>query len=141
MIEANKKIVDFLNITMDLNTGKFEPFNKPNNKPQYVHSNLNHPPSIIKNIPTAINKRLFELSSNQETLNTAKLVYQEALSQRGYKYQLKYPYTNNNNKSKKNRGKKVIWFNPPYNSNVKTNIGQSFFKTVKKFFQHPPSVA
>ena len=28
-IEANKKIVNFLDVTLDLNTGKFKPYSKP----------------------------------------------------------------------------------------------------------------
>ena len=128
MIEANKKVVDLLDITMDLNTGKFKPFNKPNNRPQYFHSNSNYLPSIVKKIPATKNIRLSELSSDQEAFNTAKPMYQEALFQGGFKYQLKYPYINTNNKTKPNRGRKVTWFNPPpppYNSNVKNNIGKA----------------
>ena len=35
----------------------------------------------------------------------------------------------------KHRGRKIIWFNrPPYNRNVKTNIGKSFLKLLKKHF-------
>ena len=57
-IEANKKIVNFLEVTLDLTTGRFKPFSKPATTPLYVHSKSNHPPSIIRNIPEAINKRL-----------------------------------------------------------------------------------
>ena len=31
--EANKKIVNFLDVTLNLNTGKFHPYSKPNNTP------------------------------------------------------------------------------------------------------------
>ena len=37
-IEANKKIVNFLDVTFDLNTGKFKPYSKPTTTPLYVHS-------------------------------------------------------------------------------------------------------
>ena len=36
-IEANLKIVDFLNIIMDLRTGERKPYMKANNTPLYVH--------------------------------------------------------------------------------------------------------
>ena len=36
-IEGNKKNVDFLDITMDLKTGEYKPYMKPNNTPLYVH--------------------------------------------------------------------------------------------------------
>ena len=54
-IEANKKIVNFLDVTLDLTTGRFKPFSKPATTPLYMHSKSNHPPSIIRNIPEAIN--------------------------------------------------------------------------------------
>ncbi len=67
-IEANMKTVDFLDITMDLSSGTHKPFMKPNNIPLYVHKESNHPPSIIKNIPESINKRLSTISSNEKNI-------------------------------------------------------------------------
>ena len=46
-IEVNKKVVDFLDVTFNLDTGDFKPFMKPNDTPLYVNRNSNHPPSII----------------------------------------------------------------------------------------------
>jgi hypothetical protein len=57
-IDANKKIVEFLDVSLDLNNNRHEPFNKPNNIPQYVHIQSNHPPNILKNLPSNVNKRL-----------------------------------------------------------------------------------
>ena len=42
-IEANKKVVDFLDITLDLDKDEFKPYMKPNNTPLYVHRDSNHP--------------------------------------------------------------------------------------------------
>ena len=56
-IEANKKTIDFLDITLDLPSGSYKPFMKPNNTPIYVHRDSNHPPCIIRNIPESINRR------------------------------------------------------------------------------------
>ena len=36
--------------------------------------------------------------------------------------------------ARQNRNRKVIWFNPPYSLNVKTNIGKVFLKLVRKHF-------
>ena len=55
-VESNKKVVNFLDVTLDLNTGKFKPYTKPLSTPLYVHSQSNHPPSVLKNIPEAINR-------------------------------------------------------------------------------------
>jgi hypothetical protein len=89
-VEANMKQVDFLDITMDLNTGTFKPFMKLNNNPLYVHKDSNHPPSIIRNIPLAVNRRLSSISSNKEIFDTAAKTYQEALNKGGYSHKLSY---------------------------------------------------
>ena len=78
-IEANKKVVNFLDVTLDLNSGKFKPYSKPTNTPLYVHSKSNHPPSIIKNIPESVNRRLSEISSDEQVFHEAAPPYQEAL--------------------------------------------------------------
>ena len=36
-IDANKKIVHFLDVTFDLTDGSYKPYMKPNNKLSYVH--------------------------------------------------------------------------------------------------------
>ena len=66
-IEANRKIINFLDVTLNLTTGSYKPYLKPGNKPTYVHTSSNHPPSIIKNIPAAINKRLSAISYDEES--------------------------------------------------------------------------
>ena len=44
-IDANKKIVDFLDVTFDLTSGSYKPYKKPNKKLLYVHQQSNHPPA------------------------------------------------------------------------------------------------
>ena len=63
-IEANKKVVNFLDVTLDLITEEYKPYSKPTyHSALYVHSKSNHPLCIIKNIPKAINKILSKISS------------------------------------------------------------------------------
>ena len=57
-IEANLKVTDFLNVELNVITQKHKPFTKPNNTILYVDANSNHPPSINKHIPVAVQKRL-----------------------------------------------------------------------------------
>ena len=54
-VEANLKTVKYLDVNLNLVTGKHSPFTKPNNITQDVHSKSDHPPQILKNIPEAIN--------------------------------------------------------------------------------------
>ena len=68
-IEANKKIINFLDITFNLNQCTYQPYKKPNTTIKYVHHDSNHPPSTIKNIPAGINRRLSSLSSNKASFD------------------------------------------------------------------------
>ena len=43
-IEANKKIIDFLDITMNLKTGEHKPYMKPNNTP-FIRTQTKQPPA------------------------------------------------------------------------------------------------
>jgi hypothetical protein len=124
-IDANLKTVDFLDITMELQTDTFRPFIKPNTVPLYIHTQSNHPPTVIKNIPDAINKRLSKISCNETVFNEAAPAYQEALEKSGYIHKLKFdPEAGNPKSNGRNRKRKICWFNPPFNLNTKTNIGK-----------------
>ena len=48
--ETNLKPVNFLDVTLNLTTGKYQPCNKPDNNPLYVNILSNHPPNIIIDI-------------------------------------------------------------------------------------------
>ena len=139
-IEANLKIVDFLYITMNLTSGTYKPFMKPNNNPLYVHRKSNHPPTIIKNIPESINNRLSGISSSKQTFDEAAPAYQRALNNSQYGYNLKYNpdknIPNSDTTKKRKRKRNISWFNPPYSDNVTTNIGKQFLKLIDKCF--PP---
>ncbi len=138
-IDANKKSVNFLDINMDLRTGTYKPYTKPNNSLRYVHCESNHPPSVLRNIPESINTRLSNISSNEDIFNEAAPPYQEALKNSGYDYQLKYkPQHPNTNKDpkKRNRKRNITWYNPPFSVTVETNVGKSFLTLLDKCF--PP---
>ena len=87
-IEASEKVVDFLDITLDLRTEIYKPSKKPNSNLTYNHKQSNHPPSIIKNPPKRINKSLSSNSKNAQIFNEACPAYTEALKQNGYNINL-----------------------------------------------------
>ena len=60
------KIVNYLDVTFNLNDGTYRPYQKPDNIIQYIHVESNHPPNIIKQIPKTIEKRLSQLSSSEK---------------------------------------------------------------------------
>ena len=141
-IQANLKTVDFLDKTMDLQTGEHKPYMKPNNTPLYVHKQSNHPPNIIKNIPENINQRLSAISSNKNIFNQATKPYQDALKKSGYSHKLEYnPAHKNTNThttdNKRKRKRHITWYNPPYSHNTTTNIGKKFLDIIDTCF--PPT--
>jgi len=50
----------------------------------------NYSPSILKNIPDSINRRLCDIRTNEIILNNAIPQYQDALAKSGYNYQPEY---------------------------------------------------
>jgi len=133
-IEANKKVVDFLDVTLDLNNKVHMPYTKPGNKLQYVNKRSNHPPSILRNIPMAINRRLSDLSSNAEIFQRAAPPYQEALKNSEYDFELAYSMKMPQANMNRQRKRKIIWFNPPYSKDVANSIGKQFFSILKSEF-------
>ena len=137
-IDANKKIVHFLDVTFDLTDGSYKPYMKPNNKLSHVHQQSNHPPALLKNIPLNINKRLTNISSSKEVFDESIAPYQQALKESGYDHKLTYN-PEPTPRTKRKRKRDITWYNPPFDSNVKSNLGRKFLRIVDKCFQkkHP----
>ena len=136
VIKCNLKIVDYLDVTLNLLNNTYKPFFKPNNEINYIHKESNHPPSKIKQVPFSIKSRLSSLSSSENIFNESTAIYQEALKTSGYDYKLKYQKNTSTTTSKRQRKWKIIWFNHPYSMNVATNVGRYFLNLVNKHF--PP---
>ena len=72
-------------------------------------------------------------------------IYQAALKISGFDGKITYnnqsEQANNVNIEEANQTRKrkraIIWYNPPYSMNVKTNVGKTFFKLLQKHF--PPT--
>ena len=133
-IDSGLKITDFLDVTLDLTNNTYYPYKKPNTKLMYVNCNSNHPPHIIKQIPKMVNRRLCAISKNEQAYQQASGEYMDALKLSGYNTDnLKFEDLNSENK-KRTRKRKIIYYNPPFNSAVKTNFGKDFINLVKKHF-------
>ena len=94
-IQCNLKTVEFLDVTLDLDN-TYKPFRKENNKPIYINKHSNHPPSILKQLPKSIEKRIFETSSNKDIFDESIKPYKDALKESGFSEALNYtaPTTN-----------------------------------------------
>ena len=138
--QVNIKRVEFLDVVLDLIARNHLPFRKPNDGiPQYVHRLSNHPPAVSKKLPEMINNRISSLSSNEEIFEAHKDIYQTALKNSSYNYQMKYNPSAGKGNKKGRRRRKVIWFNPPWSSNIKTPVGKYFLDAVNSCFPegHP----
>ena len=110
---ANLTKVDFLDVTLALDDGSYKAFNKPNNIPQYVNIHSNHPPSVLKNIPASVNKRISTISSDEKMFKTEVPLFQEAIKKSGYKYTLEFdPKASDPPTKKKSRKKRNCLYLP-----------------------------
>ena len=126
---------DFLDTTFDIKSSKYFPFRKMNDNPQYINTSSNHPPNIIKQIPKIIGQRLSKISCDKNEFDKVLPDYQKALSESGYHEKLEYQSENSNlSQNRRKRKRQVIWYNPPYNKNLETNLGKQFFQILDKHF-------
>ena len=79
-----------------------------------------------------IESRIVSLSCNEEEFDKVKGTYIKSLNSSGFKSEMKYAKPAG--KATRQRNRNVIWFNPPYNAAVKTNIGKHFLLLINKHF-------
>ena len=115
--------MNVLDVTMNLNTGTREPYNKPNNNLLYININSNHLSEIIKNLPENIQKRISKLSSSTRIFSNSKDIYNNDLSANGFQQRFKFEQGNTSVTPNKNR-KRNICFNPTYSTNITTKTGK-----------------
>ena len=137
-IQTNVHIVDYLDTQFNLRNMTFRPYRKPKNDPIYINKNSNHPTNVLKQLPKAIGKRISEISSCKDIFDSSIGLYEKALKESGFNeklvYQEKVIINEEEKDEKKKRKRNIIWFNPPFSMNVKTNIGRIFFKLMNKHF-------
>ena len=81
--ETNLKAVNFLDVTLNLTTGKEQSYNKADNNPLYINIVSNHPPNVIKILPGNISKRINNFSAAETTFNNA-------LAESGFEHQITF---------------------------------------------------
>ena len=128
------KSVDFLDVTFNLTSETYKPYKKHNNELLYVNKQSNHPSTVLSQIPNSVNERLNNISSNETVFNEAKGEYERALKKSGYDVHLSFKNQNTNRPKRKNRSRKILWYNPPYSKSVKTDFGRKFLLLLIKHF-------
>ena len=77
-------MVDFFDITFNLNNGTYNPNKKPNNPLLYINKSCNHQPQMIYQLRRIYTDRLSRNYSNNEVFNASKGEYEETLKCCGY---------------------------------------------------------
>ena len=70
-----------------------------------------------------------DISCNKEYFDKAVSAYNNALKFSGFNENIQFTSTP---PPRRNRNRKIIWFNPSHNVNVKTNIGRIFLRLIDK---------
>ena len=135
IINSNMKIVNYLDITLNLNDGSYRPYKKPTEETDYIHVNCDHPSSILKQLPMSIEKRLSSSSPCKEIFEETAPYYEQDLSNCGYKEKLNYCDPTSPNLITKRKRQKQFMAQPTlYSKTVKTIIGKFFLQLIKKHF-------
>ena len=77
---------------------------------------------MLEQIPKSINKRLSSVASSKELFDAATPDYQKALDESGHNHKLEFAAPETRRK-RKTRSRNIMWFNPPFNMSVTTNVG------------------
>ena len=77
--ECNLAITNFFGCYFDLKSGTHYPYRKQDNKILYIHRQSNHQPTIIKQIPSMISKRVSDIPCDSDHFNKVAPDYYTAL--------------------------------------------------------------
>ena len=86
----------------------------------------NHLPNITKHIPTSIESRLSDLSSNEKLFQESTAHCEDHLRLLGYNKKLTYKLTDTSQQTHSKHKTKIIWFKPPFSKSISTKIRKYF---------------
>ena len=120
-----------MDVIFDLRTDKYYPHRKNNNQLLCINKQSNHPPTIVYLIPSMVSRRISDICCNKEHFDKATPAYNNTLKFSGFNENIQFTSIP---APRRNRNRKITWFNPPYSVNVKTNIGRIFQRLIDKHF-------
>ena len=135
-------MTDFLDISLNLSTNTYRPYRKDSNPPTYIQKSSNHPPHIIKQLPKMIGKRISSISANKEVFEAEAPIYNTALKNSGYTEKIRFEESSTpgpHPTRARTRKREILWFNPPWNSAVSTNVAARFLRLIDKHFSNDPA--
>ena len=120
LAESNLRIVNYLNVTLNVNNGSFKPYHKPGDIIEYLNNESNHPTSVIKHLPVFTEKWFSNNSSDEKIFKEAAIYYEDTLDKGGYVNKLVYhtPGVSNQENKNKTLQRNIIWFKTPYSKIV-----------------------
>ena len=121
-----------MDVIFDLRTDKYYPHRKNNNQLLCINKQSNHPPTIVNQIPSMVSRRISDISCNKEHFDKATPANINELKFSGFNENIQFASIP---APRRNCNRKIIWFNPPYSVNVKTNIGRIFLRFIYKHFR------
>ena len=120
---------------INLTSGVYKTYSKPNSQTTYINVNSSHLPNIIRRLPGMILERISRSPSNKEVFDLATPYYSDALTYSGYKENIVYSRAQHiQQQQKQRRSRNIIWFNPPYSLNIRTNTARKSLNLLDKHF-------
>ena len=118
--QANLKVVNYLDITLNLPNEKYSRYRQLDNSPPYINSMSNH--------PTAITNRVSSLSCDAMEFNKAAPIYENALRSSGHTHNLQFTNEASQKapKKAKHNMKNSLVQSPVKAKNTQRNTGRQF---------------
>ena len=93
-VSSNNKIINFLDVILNLSNNSYKLFIKTNLYPSYINVNLNHPKTIIKQVSKAVNLRIRNSSANEKIFQESSKIYMDALKNSSFREEFTYQEEN-----------------------------------------------
>ena len=103
MAEPNLRIINYLDVTVNLNDGSFKPYHKLDDIIQDLNKEPNDPPDLIKLLPVSIGKRILNNSSDEKIFKESVIYYEDTLNKAGCINELVYQAPSASNQENKNK--------------------------------------
>lgn len=134
VICVTSKVYFLLDISLDLNSSSYEPYQIPTRNIIICINGLQLT-VVFKNLITNINIRVSNLTLSKNIIEKSASKYNNALANNVFNDKLIYKPSNvNHNNNRSNRPRKMVWFTPTFYLNVKTNIGKRSLLLQDKYF-------
>lgn len=88
--DANHRIVNSLDVKLDLDTGFYCPFIKRGKTVRYINTDSNHPLSTVKGVINSISVKLLNFSTNKEIFERHAPAYNDLLRASSFKGEILY---------------------------------------------------